>query len=269
MEIKLCRCGCGEQVKPNRDYIYGHNLRYYWYTKGVQRSGEKNPFYGRHHTAEAKAKMVAPHIGKPLSEEHKHKISQANIGRVISEKRRVQLLGNQFAKGKHWRLSEETKRNMPQLFKKGKAPWNKGKHNIRHLAEEEKEHLRQVMRGNLKCGRSGALNHNWQGGISFVPYTQEFNRQLKALIRMRDAYTCQLCGMPECENLRKLPIHHIDYNKSNSMPANLIALCDSCNAKVNFNRDYWFGYFRELLNQRQINPKALVKPKRNQKICSA
>lgn len=44
----------------------------------------------------------------------------------------------------------------------------------------------------------------WQGGKSFEPYTTEFNRQLKDLIRLRDGYRCQLCGVPEAECFEKL-----------------------------------------------------------------
>ena len=46
---------------------------------------------------------------------------------------------------------------------------------------------------------------------------------------------------------RKLNIHHIDYNKQNCNEENLITLCDKCHCRTNFNRDYWFTYFTELL----------------------
>ncbi len=89
-------------------------------------------------------------------------------------------------------------------------------------------------------------NHwNWQNGISFEPYTIEFNRQLKELIRSRDNFTCQDCGVTEKEMDRRLCIHHIDYNKENCLLDNLITLCRSCNAKVNFNRKQWTEYFQE------------------------
>ena len=38
-------------------------------------------------------------------------------------------------------------------------------------------------------------------------------------------------------------VHYIDYNKQNRNPNNLITLCNSCNAKVNFNRNYWKNFF--------------------------
>lgn len=37
---------------------------------------------------------------------------------------------------------------------------------------------------------------------------------------------------------------HIDYEKGNCKENNLISLCSQCNSRANFNRNYWFGYFR-------------------------
>jgi len=107
-----------------------------------------------------------------------------------------------------------------------------------HLSEETKRLL-----GSYKGERAS----NWRGGISFEPYSPEFNRELKERIRRRDNYTCQLCGVPQCECLQPLPIHHIDYNKQNTAELNLIALCHGCNAKVNWNRNCWMVFFQRKL----------------------
>ena len=42
---------------------------------------------------------------------------------------------------------------------------------------------------------------------------------------------------------RALNVHHIDYNKLNCMPNNLLSLCDKCHRKTNNNREYWTNYF--------------------------
>lgn len=105
------------------------------------------------------------------------------------------------------------------------------------------------------------LNHRgdrasaWLGGISFEPYTPEFNNTLKEQIRKRDNYTCQMCGKPQ--NGKRLAIHHIDYNKKHNVPNNLISLCHNqgllnCHSKTNHNREYWTNYFTELLKKRAI-----------------
>ncbi len=99
------------------------------------------------------------------------------------------------------------------------------------------------------CANTRESNPNWQGGISKSPYSFEFTSKLKSKIRKRDNYTCQKCGIEEKEYLlilgRKLAIHHIDYDKQNCEEENLITLCNSCNVKVNSNRDYWKKYYKD------------------------
>jgi len=93
--------------------------------------------------------------------------------------------------------------------------------------------------------RLGDKSPRWRGGISREPYAWTFNAELKEEVRRRDGYKCQLCGVPQAECDRKLPVHHIDYDKKNSDPVNLTALCNVCNAKVNANRTYWTAFFQE------------------------
>jgi len=64
---------------------------------------------------------------------------------------------------------------------------------------------------------------------------------LRVEIYKRDNYICQLCS--QYGNV----VHHIDYDKKNCNPNNLITLCCSCNGKVNFKRDYWTEFFKNKL----------------------
>ena len=94
-------------------------------------------------------------------------------------------------------------------------------------------------------------NHpNWQGGISFEPYGLEFNNKLREQIRKRDRYRCQECFRRQSELKIKLNIHHIDFNKQNNNPQNLIALCNSCHMKTNYNRNNWAKYFKDIINKK-------------------
>ena len=92
----------------------------------------------------------------------------------------------------------------------------------------------------------GKDHYNWQGGKSFEPYGLEFNDDLKEVIRNRDRRKCQICKIIELENGQKLIVHHIDYNKKNNNPNNLISLCRICHGKTNHNRNYWIKYFKNL-----------------------
>ena len=84
-------------------------------------------------------------------------------------------------------------------------------------------------------------HYNWQGGISFEPYCNKFNKELKEEIRENFDRKCLICSKKE--NGKKLSVHHIDYNKMQGCGHkwSLIPLCESCHAKTNFNRHYWFN----------------------------
>ena len=72
---------------------------------------------------------------------------------------------------------------------------------------------------------------------------------MRESIRLRDGYICQKCGKTEEDNQESLSIHHIDYDKENCNPTNLITLCRSCNAIVNSDREYWQKIFEERNNK--------------------
>ena len=98
----------------------------------------------------------------------------------------------------------------------------------------------------------GINNPNWKGGISFEPYCYKFNNALKEEIRDKFGRKCFLCPKTEEEEERKLSVHHVDYNKEqgcNGVSWLLVPLCMSCNARVNFNRDYWQDLIIENLKQ--------------------
>lgn len=92
---------------------------------------------------------------------------------------------------------------------------------------------------------TGKRNGNWNNGSSFEPYPLGWTKTFKEQIRYRDGYKCQICGCPEVECYRKLDVHHIDYNKDNLNPKNLVSLCKSCHMITNGNRKFWENYFKE------------------------
>ena len=108
---------------------------------------------------------------------------------------------------------------------------------------------------NLINTHFGENNHQWQGGISFEPYCPVWqDREYKESIRKRDAYTCQHCGITERLSLivyRKiLCLHHINYDKKDCNPRNLITVCIACNAKANTNRSEWQSYYENIITER-------------------
>jgi 5-methylcytosine-specific restriction endonuclease McrA len=77
------------------------------------------------------------------------------------------------------------------------------------------------------------------------PYPSAFSRDLRRYIRERDNHLCQICGASP--GLKELPVHHIDYNKDNVEPSNLVTLCEPCHGKTNYNREYWETLLREFM----------------------
>lgn len=173
---------------------------------------------------------------KKLSNEHKNKISEALKGKHHSEetKRKIREASKGNTNSKGIKRSEEHKRKISEA-NRGNI-YNKGKKHS-YITKKKMSEARKGM-------FIGENHWNWKGGISFEIYPQGWDELLKDSIRQRDGYVCQICGIHQDELVRKLDVHHIDYNKDNLDPKNLISLCKSCHMKTNFNRGDWIEYFR-------------------------
>ena len=201
----------------------------------------------------------------PRTKEHRRKIGLVHFGR----KRRPETIARIKANHKGMlglKHSKETR---------SKMSINHSRHMLgKHHTEESKNKMRKKLVGKIKSlevrlklskalkGRKFSLEHrknlslsrvgkffgknnpNWLGGKSHEPYTVDWNATLKRSIRERDKYICQIIECQKPQGATAHHVHHIDYDKKNSNPNNLITLCRSCHTKTNFNREYWIKYFR-------------------------
>jgi hypothetical protein len=82
----------------------------------------------------------------------------------------------------------------------------------------------------LKKGSRGEKNGSWRGGVAQWEYSSDW-KSLARSMRIRDKWTCQ-----DCKEQRKrwgiyLHVHHVDCDKTNNDPNNLISLCADCHMK--------------------------------------
>jgi 5-methylcytosine-specific restriction endonuclease McrA len=190
---------------------------------GRDRSGTKGPFYGRRHLQSAieKIRAMATQRTREKSSNWKGGISLdpkcVDCGRPIPH-----------YKAKRCKRCYIIKLSI-RMSGAGSYFYGRGFSRVKSAEERSK----------ISVANSGPNHPNWQGGISFIPYPLGWTRTHKEQIRYRDGYKCQVCGMPEVENDRKLHVHHIDYDKSNIDPMNLISLCTGCHCKTGFRRGFW------------------------------
>jgi len=174
--------------------------------------------------------------GKPQSDEHRRKNSESQKG--IQAGNRHPMFGTHLSEDHKAKLlaSNLGRKQSPELIKK---------------RFDARAGYRHSMETNEKIGKanSGEGNGNWLGGISREPYALIWGSRLfKGRIRQRDNHTCQ---NPDCRgNCTTLSIHHIDYDKKNCDPKNLITLCRSCNGRANFNRGFWEAGYGEIIRQK-------------------
>jgi len=167
-------------------------------------------------TKESNEKRSKTLLGHPVAEETRSNIAKAKIGIPRPKKVRKQI-----------------SKTLTGRYKGEDSP---------HYGKHPSKKTRELMRL-AKIGKYIKENNpNWKGGKSFEDYPIEWSTLLKESIRERDHYTCQKCFTTDNKG-QAFIVHHIDYNKKNCDPSNLIALCRSCNAKVNFNREHWTKYF--------------------------
>ncbi len=161
------------------------------------------------------AKLNPPFKGKKLKTEHCAKISAANKGKTTSQKTRAKL---------------------------SKASLG------RKLSLEHRINLSIAMIGmNI-----GEKNPSWKGGISFESYCPVFkDKEWREIIYERDKD--KFCWNPFCfgKSNRKV-LHHIDYDKKNCIPFNILKICNSCNTTANFNRDWWQSYYIAIQEKRGL-----------------
>lgn len=215
---RLCACGCGEETLTNgsnggNKYVFGHANR-------GRRQGERER---RRRGASLRA-LYETEAGKELRD---WRVEQA---RRFQASEAGQRWREEMSQRAYAFYESEEGRELVQLRQERLAAFWESE-----AGDERRALLAKEMRAR---GWIGSDNPNWRGGLSFEPYGLDWTDGLKELVRDRDGRACQICG--EAEDGRSLDVHHIDYDKTNNMLWNLVALCGACHSQTtNGDREEW------------------------------
>ncbi len=229
--------------------------------------GENNPNYGKHTWSKGLSKETDKRLSNSavkISKTRKRlfkegKLKNWNAG--LTKETDVKLKRSAEKIKKSWANEEVRSKQIKAIRKACRTKDFKEKMNkmVTELWKNEKFREKHSGKNHYLYGKSlpeetkikiseaqkGEKSWNWQGGKSFEPYSPDFNYSLKEMIRERDGRRCQECGKPE--GWRHHALHHIDYDKRNCNPINLITLCLRCNLKANYKREYWTNHFRGMM----------------------
>jgi len=266
---KLCKCGCGKEVKPGNKYINSHNL------------------YNRKCSDETKIKISKIHKNKIVSKETRKKISESkkekipwNKGITPSKKTRMKISksnkgrdawnkGKFMSKDFRMKLSRIRKNTIKKIIEKyyffskieelRYNPLNKKEiqvHCKNHNCENSKEkngwftptysrlyeRIRQLEKENgnggayfycsQKCRDTCPL-YNVQSDPyknNIIPYTYQENQLWRQIVLKEDKNLCQYCGDKATD------VHHIKPVKTHPHlaldPDNGISFCEKCHYKI-------------------------------------
>ena len=203
------------------------------------KSGENHPMYGKGYLI---AGEKHPMFGKHHTKESNQKNRDAHLGKHFTEEHKQHISDNNGMKGKHH--TEKAKLLISEANSGEKNP-NYGVH---------------------RCGKDAP---GWLGGISYLPYCEKFDNNLKERVRDFFGRCCYVCGKNEIENGRKLDVHHVNYNKMvccNDIKPLFVPLCKSCHSKTLKDREYWEEFFTVSLNY--LTDGKCFLPKKGERIMS-
>lgn len=218
-ELPFCECGCGKRVsKSGNRFIKGHN------------SKEKNhPSFGKQRSEEAKEKQSKAMTGKYCGKNNPMYGKRGKACYLYGTHRSKEVIG---------KISKSLLgKNNPMYGKRGKNC-----HNFGNKASEE-------TRKKMSLAQSGENHSQWKGGISFEPYCQIWtDKEYKRAIREdRDNNVAWDIGYWYKGGLC---INHINFDKKDCRPKNLITVSIGMNSAINNHREFYTEWFQIAMNHR-------------------
>jgi len=229
---KYCKCGCGKEIAKNRTFIHGHNSRGSHMAEKTKlahslRMKENNPSCNP--IIREKINKTMKERGHCLASSLRMKENNPMMNPLTVQKATKNRIKNGFCIRASKRMKENNPMKNPNFSEKAKKSWRKKVLKIWHSDPTK--------------------TPNWKGGIAIEEYCDAWaDKEFKNDIKIRDKNHCM---NPKCKKIsKKMAIHHIDYNKQNCHPKNLITLCFSCNAIANGNREKWESFYNKIIEEK-------------------
>lgn len=254
-KIPVCKCGCGNEIKIDgykyNEYLNHHNPDNYWQFKYDKNSSEYKEItnkiskstinYQKEHpqvASEQKRKKCSDNLKKAMSDPIQKK---QRIDKMRETKRRQSKEG--ILQERHWskvksqeeveeigrRIGYKSSITKRTKFKDGLIEtWNKG------LTKEDDERIAQ----------SSYENHYRYTLNRILKYPKKFHDKeyRKFLLERQNG----VCLIKKTNN--KLCLHHVDCDKNNCRPENLIYIERSTHMKIH-NSNGYRRHFNELVEE--------------------
>ncbi len=223
----LCECGCGEFVK----WVNGKPNKFA--SSGCSQRGKKLPPYSQ----ERRNNIGDANRGKKRTQKQKDNVSEKITKKWEDPKYKEDVLAGH---DRHWTEERKQEKSI-QTIERFEDPKEREKTSLgvkKYYEENEAVH--------------GPDHWSWKGGITNKDYCCSWSdKEYKQDIRDRDNNKCQ---NPKCWgtiNLKyALDLHHINYNKLDCRPINLISLCKSCHSRANTKRDFWQKFYEDIMKEK-------------------
>lgn len=280
---KFCECNiCGLVVKPGSRYIRGHVARVNHWSKGPNAEAVKNSVSETRKKRFASGEIIHPCLGKTkltnpnfsnsgikkgtiphnkgkgeyLTPEARARVIAASTGRPSWNSGLKNCHGSEalekisIASKNHIHTEEDNKKVSLSLIEFYKDPEERIKVSKRMKGIPKPESMKRKTSERMQTSANPWYIDGRCSGEN-QPYPLDFNERFKELIRERDGRICKICMKTEKENGKQLDIHHINYNKNDCDPKNMISLCHSCHMKTNVKRKDWPSFFSQKQSQEE------------------